>query len=268
MTFYKDWRLIDGKPRLVIVDENKNIIDRSPSKDELKLLVVYPKENYNRKRRKDYTDEELLNCLIHFYEEYGRPPTEKDFTSNHKYPNFMTYVSRFGSWTNALKRIGLDVESMVKRGLLVTSQQKGRFTEIIIRDHFKKNPVDLAGENCKSPCDGICPNGLKYDVKSSGLHIADNGWLYWKFDTNNKYKDKIEIYYFIAFNEDYSELMYVWRVSAWEVIEKEHFYVGANNWSRREFTVENMKEYDITEKFKDVLRKYRFFDKEIDDNTL
>ena len=102
---------------------------------------------------------------------------------------------------------------MVKKGVLVTNLQKGRFGEIIIRDHFKHhdsnadllsrrvtvNAIDLAGENSHSPCDGICPNGMYYDVKSSGLHIGG----YWKFGTNNKYKDKIEIYYFLAFNEDY-----------------------------------------------------------------
>lgn len=42
--------------------------------------------------------------------------------------------------------------------------EKG-LVEIIVRDRFKRHPVDLAGENKGSHCDGICPNGKNYDVK-------------------------------------------------------------------------------------------------------
>lgn len=45
MTYYKSYRIIDGKPRWIIVDETGKIINRSPSKDELKGLE---KETYVR----------------------------------------------------------------------------------------------------------------------------------------------------------------------------------------------------------------------------
>lgn len=96
---------------------------------------------------------------------------------------------------------------------------------------------------------------MYYDVKSSGLHIGE----YWKFGTNNKYKDKIETYYFLAFNEDYSELKYAWRVTGWKVIDIDALHVGMN--SGYEFNIENMKEFDITDKIRDVLKKYGFFNK-------
>lgn len=35
MKYYKSVRLVDGKPRWVIVDENDNIVNNNPSKDEL-----------------------------------------------------------------------------------------------------------------------------------------------------------------------------------------------------------------------------------------
>jgi hypothetical protein len=155
--------------------------------------------------------------------------------------------------------VGLDVESIVKKGVLVTNLQKGRFGEIIVRDHFKGHPVDLAGENNRSPCDGICPNGKTYDVKSSILHTDYGG--YYHYGNCNKYKDKIEIYYILAFNKNYSKLEYAWRVTGWEVIEKDYFDVYVNSHSRAKFTIENMKEYDITDKIRDVLEKYEFFNK-------
>ena len=49
MTYYKSWRLIDGKPRLVIVDETGNIVNRNPTEDELKGL---DKELYKDGRSK------------------------------------------------------------------------------------------------------------------------------------------------------------------------------------------------------------------------
>lgn len=238
---YKTYRIVDNKPRLVIVDENGNVINRNPSNDELKGLRTFPKEKYKRNPRKDYTDKQLLSYLRQFYEKYGRPPSANDF-------NKSTYQRRFGSWTNALKMVGLDVESIIKKGILITTSQKARLAEIIVRGHFKKNPVDLAGENCISHCDGICPNGKNYDVKSSKFDLYTKRY---RFSTKNKYKDEIEIYYFLAFNEDYTELIYVWRVPG-EVIEKDYFQVVLNSYSR-EFTVEDMKEYDITDKIKGLL---------------
>jgi len=261
MTNYKSKRPIGGKsPIWVVVNETGKMINRNPSKDELKGLKGFPKENYkvNYHQPKKYTDEELLNYLTQFYKKYGRPPTEKDFTNNSEYPSYTTYVLRFGSWPKTLKIVGLDLESIVKKGIVETTNQKGRFGEILIRDHFDKYPIDLAGENSHSHCDGICPNGKFYDVKSSKL-AEHKGSLYWVFNTNNKYKDKIEIYYFIAFNENYSELIYAWRVTAWKAINKDSIYVGLK--SNYEFNVKNMKEYDITDKIRDVLMEYEFFNK-------
>lgn len=250
--YYKSYRIIDGKPRWIIVDETGKIVNRNPSKDELKGLK---KEFYGGYKRNEggsrkYTDDDLLNYVRIFYEDNGRPPVEIDFYNNHGYgyPHSNTYIKRFGSWSNALKLAELDVESMVKKGILETNNQKGRWAEIIVRDHFRQHPVDLAGENCRSPCDGICPNGKFYDVKSSKL-IEHNGSLYYHFSTNNKHKDKIEIYYFLAFNEDYTKLKYAWRVLR-EMVEKDSFYVG----TRSEFNVDSMKEYDIIDKFKDMLK--------------
>jgi hypothetical protein len=200
---------------------------------------------------KKISQNDLLDHILQFYIENGRPPTTRDFIySNHKYPSVGLYQKHFGSWENALKLVELDTESMIKKGIIATNNQKGRFAEILVRDHFKKNPVDLAA-NHSSPCDGICPNGKVYDVKSSALHSN-----YYQFGVRRHGKevidDKIEIYYLLGFNVDYSELMYAWRIYSIDITHRDSIYVGLND-SRAEFTVENMKEYDITENIREIL---------------
>lgn len=241
---YKSYRIIDGKPRWVIVDETGKVINRIPSKEELKDLEEEPRNVQDTRKYKTYTDEELLDYLMRFERENERVPTTTDFANNHsEYPSFMTYVRRFGSWLNSLKLAGLDIDLMGQQ----YTRYKGRQAEIMVINHFKKNPVDLSGENCHSPCDGICPNGKMYDVKSSGLYIGG----YWVFGTGNKYKNEIEIYYFLAFNEDYTKLKYAWRVPG-EMVEGNTLYIGVNT-GKGQFNVENMKEYEITDKIKKII---------------
>jgi len=120
------------------------------------------------------TDEELLMYIIQFYEKNGKTPTEKDFTNNPTYPGCSTYQRRFGGLENALKLIDLDIDSMVRRGVIKTCDQKARLSEILILGHFpdKNKVIDLAGKKRSYHiCDGVCPNGENYDVKVS---IIDN----------------------------------------------------------------------------------------------
>lgn len=115
MIDYKAYRIVNGKPRWIIVDKNGNIINSNPTNEEKKGLEK--EEPYDKRYRLKYTDKELLDYLIQFYKKYGRPPTEEDFGGNNGYPVWATYRNRFESWTNALKLVKLDVESMVRRGL-------------------------------------------------------------------------------------------------------------------------------------------------------
>lgn len=104
MTRYRSYRFIDGRPRWVIVDENGDILNNEPNKEELKGLKVFEIECCKGKK---YTDRELLNRLRRFEKENGRVPVQNDFNGNHKYPGFKTYERQFGSWNKALKLAGL-----------------------------------------------------------------------------------------------------------------------------------------------------------------
>lgn len=250
---FLQYRIIEGKKRTVIINDNGKIVNRNPNKAELKGLKGVPREFYKIRRvGQSYTEKELKNELIRFEDEEGLPPTEIDLINNPLYPSIGTYKNHFGNWSNALKSVKLDVESMIKKGVLLTIQQRTRLAEMIVRDHFEKCPVDLAGKNKNSPCDGICPNGKNYDVKSAQLR----GTSYW-FNTNNKYKEEIEIYYFLAFNKDWTKLDFGWRVPG-EIVEKDGFYVGSSHIKYAEFDIYNMKEYDITDKLIKIFDEYKF----------
>jgi len=199
------------------------------------------------------TDEEVLNYLIQFYEINGRPPSENDFKYDPRYPSFGTYVNRFGSWQRALKLTGLDTDSLVKKGIIDTEIQKGRLGELFIKDHYDEiGAIDLSGMNCLSHYDGICPDGYRYDVKCSHLRKT-----HWAFHINNSYIEEIEYYYLIAFNDDWTDLLYAWRIPSSDFLkdfDKGYIYVGINsNW---EYNVENMNKYLITKKVRPIFEKW------------
>lgn len=211
------------------------------------------KPNWGGKNAKICTDEELLMYLIQFYEENGMSPTQKDFNKNSKYPSIAPYIDRFGRWQKALRTIGLDIDSMVRKGFIETNHQKARLGEIFVIDHFEEiGYIDLSGDNRKSSCDGICPKGYSYDVKTSYFD-----GIYWTFHLKNVNIDKIEWFYLLAFNEDYTKLLYAWRIPTLDIAEYmgKVIQIGSNN--NHINNIENLKEYNITDKIKPILEKWK-----------
>lgn len=192
-----------------------------------------------------FANEELLEYFKQFYRENGRSPVANNFRNNPKYPSASTYITHFGSWQKALKLVGLYVDSMVRKGILETNNQKGRLFELYISEHFTERSIDLAGDNCNNPIDGICPKGQTYSTKSAAL--ADN--RHWNFRLYNAHRDEIDWFYFGAFDKNYKKLMYAWRVTG-DFVDEDYLYVGIEN--SYEYNLENMKEFDITDKFKDI----------------
>lgn len=184
MTEYKSTRIIDGKPRQIIVDRYGNIVNRNPSKEELDGLEKEPYAGKYLDRRygsQQYTDEELLDKLRLFEKKEGRPPTCDDFSNNPIYPSIRPYITRFGNWINALIKAGLNVDLMGPQG----SSYRGRQIEIDVLNHLEDKPIDLSGKNWHSYCDAIDPNDGPYDVKSSKLHR----YTFYLFTTINKDKE-------------------------------------------------------------------------------
>ncbi len=112
------YRLVNGKPRWILVDENDVVINNDPSKEELKGTKILG--------NKRTTDEELLNFLNNFYEENGKVPSRRDFLNNPDYPDYQNYTTHFGNWGNTLKMVGLDLDTIVGQRNLNTDAQKGR----------------------------------------------------------------------------------------------------------------------------------------------
>jgi hypothetical protein len=62
-------------------------------------------------RSPGYSDEELLNLLRHRASEVDGVVTKDDMDDSDGYPGSTTYARRFGSWSNAKKRAGLQAEN-------------------------------------------------------------------------------------------------------------------------------------------------------------
>lgn len=165
-----------------------------------------------------------------------------DFNNNPKYPSFSTYQYRFGNWNNALKLAGLDIDTMIKKCVMPDTNHKGRLFELYVKRHFEKEIVDLSGQNHCSPFDGICPEGMIYDAKSS--YLSRYGWQY---HFKNKEKEDIEWYYLGAFNEYFMKLLHVWLIPG-EFVESNHLHIGLGIYGSK-FSVKNMKIFEISDRF-------------------
>lgn len=203
-----------------------NIIDREYNKEELKNLKIKEKICYKKEK---YTNEILINYLIKFYEKNKRVPVEIDFVGNPEYPGNSIYWRRFGSWSKALKLAGLDIN---------TKKEKYTDSELLwfLEQFYEKN------KRVPVVADFVNSIGHPSYATSSGLVRGS----FWGFHTLNKYKKEIDYYYFGAFNENYTKLIHVWRVPT-HIIEKDYFIVGLNR--RYEYNVENMKEFEIIDRF-------------------
>lgn len=167
-----------------------------------------------------YTDGELLEYLIEFFKETGKVPTMKDFEYSSLYPCESVYRRRFGSWNNSLKLANLDIDTLIKKGIIQNTYHKGRLFELCVLNSFRNDYVDLSGKNCISSFDGICPNGMIYDAKSASLM---EGRYCYRFD--NKEKEEIEIFYLGAFNKDFTILEHTWRIPG-EFVENLFLCIG------------------------------------------
>lgn len=205
-----------------------------------------------------YSDGELLECLIKWYDEHDEPPTTEDFRYDQKYPSRKPY-NRLGGWQNSLKVLGFDIGSLVRRGIIKTNQQKGKFGIMLVVDYYKDitGMKDLTEEDYHSHHDVISSEGTG-DVKTSKFYVDEN---YWIFGIDNIDVDEIEWFYLLAFNEDFTEFKYAWKIPNNEYFEedvyKEQIIVNGKYHSKDvKYDIENMKEYEITDMIRPIFEKW------------
>lgn len=72
-------------------------------------LNVFPYKK--RKNPNEFTNDDLINFIILFYDEKGYPPSIEDIQKDPLTPSIDTYYDRFGSYLNALIMSGIDLYS-------------------------------------------------------------------------------------------------------------------------------------------------------------
>ncbi len=142
-------RRIDGKQKKVIVDICGDIINRNPTKEDLKGLNRQLSVREILKLPEEETKKYLLEFLRHFYDKQRRFPTTMDFVNNPTYPNFKTYDKVFGNLNNAMIEAGFELSTCK----ILVSKDGTNFEWVIIKDgKVIWNPVeeDLRNLNQKS----------------------------------------------------------------------------------------------------------------------
>lgn len=125
--FLKDIEVVakDNTDGWYICDENivKTMYEYSPKEDIIDSLMV--KRTWgtivfkasklgvkrNSKTKQIFTNECLLLELKNFYAENNKVPTCGEFEKSDMYPSPTLYQKRFGSWNNALKEAGLELNT-------------------------------------------------------------------------------------------------------------------------------------------------------------
>lgn len=195
----------------------------------------------------------MLNELRRFEKEYGRPPVERDFINNHEYPGFVVYQRRFGSWINSLKLAGLDTD-------FESRKHKQQYTEEELLDYLRW----FEKEYERPPTEKDFTNNPEYPGYAtyqrrfgSWINALIKAGLYVNLaerQCDSFIGRQAEIVILDHLENKAIDLSGEnrWKVPG-DMAEKDYFLVGLNsNW---EFNIENMKEYDITEKFKKYIDK-------------
>lgn len=187
----------------------------------------------------DCSREKLIEKMKQFERENRRSPTERDFKNNPRYPSCMTYVNEFGSWIKALTAAGFKPNDKSTRG---------RLGEVQTLSEFKTGgAVDLSGDNRRSICDGICPKGELYDVKSSSLVQSYRGGAWgWYFGITEEQLQQADYLFLRAYEDkDFAKPpKYKWRVPI-ELAECRKGIFIYKDENRGIYNVKNMKEYEI-----------------------
>lgn len=197
-----------------------------------------------------YDNEFLISELNRYTKENNKIPIEQDFKDNKSFPHPGVYEKHFGTWNNALKEAGLEINKGKLTGNEIcyicktdkTSQWNFKKGERICNKcyfsdrnylHGILNPESPTGigvitehivykilgdcekcntiDNFDGNYDLISDKYGNINVKSSVLHKQHKNSYYWAF---NKHKNaKIPDYYIcLGFNKNRSEILKVWII--------------------------------------------------------
>lgn len=217
MKYYKDHRIIDGKSRQVIIDETGKIINRNPSKDELKGLEKEIVKDC-RFRKESYNDTNTCDrCGINFDKAPGHPLREHN---------------EDGNWTG---------------GWICYKCWKRDYDKI-----YEGDPGDILGDNCeelthkwlgakrlsveydnysKLPLDHLpIPDGVSIKIGDklvdlSGKIVQTKGATFdqyskrWNFDMKNEIAKEFDYEICYCASGDGETIKRTYIISSWELLK-------------------------------------------------
>ena len=95
---------------------------------------------------KKYSDEELIKIMVKEADRSRRTPSMSDFDSNNNLPSSKTYSSRFGRWSLALKKAGLEQIGINTLSIKEIRERKEKIIKAIKALHKKTGKIPTIRE--------------------------------------------------------------------------------------------------------------------------
>lgn len=249
---YKSIRIIDGKPRLVIVDEDGKIINRNPSKDELIPIV-----NTEEARRKPLFPFGT-KCCVH-----GEIIIGKGF----KYPNKKNWDGHsFACNTCYQRRYRLDNPDIIKlhnnelhktssweNGELDPYSEKGRG---YIIEQFVCKPLGVKNLNVESNTSCAKYDTTKHDIFGN-IQIKGSTFNGHYYMTNIRMEEEFDTLIFVCTDRyiPWKNVRKMYAIPSIELIGETNIYIY-EDWSKLRYSsgcqriskFERLEKYRIDEK--------------------
>lgn len=245
---YKSYRIVDGKPRWVIVDENGKIINRNPN-NELKGLEKEIQISYSRGNKKIYkhNDSNTCNrCNINFAIAKGNPRMDND---NGKWLCKKCYDRDYqknnpNSTNNTIKSLA---NCRTKNQDPNSSNAKGDKIQKLINILENFECLNERLDNFTTPIDSIDPKtGLKYQIK--GKWIKNRRWCYECLE--KEWNKEFHSIFLCCVSEDGNIVERIYKIPKNEITElrKRNSITIYKNQLRRSKTLYWYEKYRITNK--------------------
>ena len=199
MSEYKEKRLVDGKLKWVVTDEDGNVKNRNPSREELEGLERWDKPykrnkkvyRYNEGNRCEFITEDNKRCPENLH-----PRNARNFIIDGK---SIWYCEKHGNVYR--KRLPNSTNNIIKymRGSRTGSlnpdcgRSEGNITQRLVKELYDWEDLNAKYDNYETPVDFADKDGKLHQVQGRRYNPINRWWVFthWDNEFNKEYEDMI-----------------------------------------------------------------------------
>lgn len=222
MDLFRSYRIVDGKPRWVIVNENGKIINKNPNKEELKVLIIEythgntRKEKYNNTNMCEFFESNEIRCEEKLY-----PHNARQFNINGK---IVWYCEKHGGrYRSTLPNGQNDTRKSIadsRTGNLDVNSPsgKGRISEQITCKVYGIKNLNIEYDNFHTPIDHS--RDQKLGIIQSKGRIFNSIEGYWSSHVENEHNKEFDYLIFYCMSKDVKYIDMVYIFPRYEIIKR------------------------------------------------